>query len=172
MLYILLLSGVTSKSWKKITVLEETQTGCELVWDFQVWMSLPQFVQKLPSTHLYRAALFPGSRLPSWLAQPALESQAPNRLGQNPSQELELCSKTGTPLWVCVTKLPFGGHARGNVCSAEPQPCKPGQGRHTLDCLLVLVKGRKGVVLVLASWPAFWSLGDWPQCRAENKNQP
>lgn len=46
-MYILLLNGMTSKSWKKITVLGETQIGCELVWDFQVWLGLQQFAQYL-----------------------------------------------------------------------------------------------------------------------------
>lgn len=128
MLYILLLSDMTSKSWKSC-VLEKTQIDCELVWDFQVWMGLEQFVQKLPSTHLYWCCPVPWEQAIRLILSQLWKVWLQRDLVQNPFPELELCSRTGTALWVCVTKLCLGSHARRNVCSAKPEPCKPGQGR-------------------------------------------
>lgn len=101
------------------------------------------------------AALFPGCRVASCqaeLAQTVLENQASTGLCHSPSWETELNGGTCTPPWVCVAKLLFGSWV--NVCSAEPQPCKPGEAR-LAPCSTA---GRKVVVVVLASWSVFWSL--------------
>lgn len=76
-------------------------------------MSLQQFVQKLqyqyPSVLVVPCSLVADYQddLLSQVWKVALQRD----LVQSPNPELELCSKTGTSLWVCVTKLPFGSHA-------------------------------------------------------------